>query len=298
MKLTDWLIIIGLGAIWGGSFLFNAILIRELGPLSVSFGRVAIGALGCWTYLIATRTKLPKDWRVYAGLTLLGVINFSIPFALFPLAQFHVNVGVAGIVNAITPIMVVIVSHFWPNGEKATPSKSFGVLMAFIGVALIAFPAVQAGGQSEIWAIGMIIFATFLYGVSLNYTRSFKDLNPTVIATIALSGAAIALMPVVLLTEGVPVITTAKSLGALLYIGLVATTFTFLIVYRILERVGATNMSASTFIAPISAIILGFLVLGEQIRLIHIIGMVVIFVGILAIDGRLFKMFAKSKQTA
>ncbi|WP_299344372.1 DMT family transporter [uncultured Maritalea sp.] len=295
MKLSDWLIIIGLGVIWGGSFLFNAILIRELGPLSVSLGRVGVAAIGCWAYLLATKVKLPTDWRIYAGLTLLGLINFSVPFALFPLAQNYVNVGIAGIVNAMTPIMVVIVSHFWPGGEKANPAKSVGVAIAFSGVALIALPALQRGGQSEIWAIGLMMLATLMYGIALNYTRSFKRLNPSFIATIALSGATIALVPVVLLTEGVPHIQTAQSWGALLYIGLIATTFTFLVMYRILERVGATNMSTSTFIAPISAIFLGYIVLNEQIQTVHILGMLAIFIGILAIDGRLYRALRPNK---
>jgi drug/metabolite transporter (DMT)-like permease len=295
MKLSDWLIIIGLGVIWGGSFLFNAILIRELGPLSVSLGRVGVAAIGCWAYLLATKVKLPTDWRIYAGLTLLGLINFSVPFALFPLAQNYVNVGIAGIVNAMTPIMVVIVSHFWPGGEKANPAKSVGVAIAFGGVALIALPALQRGGQSEIWAIGLMMLATLMYGIALNYTRSFKRLNPSFIATIALSGATIALVPVVLLTEGVPHIQTAQSWGALLYIGLIATSFTFLVMYRILERVGATNMSTSTFIAPISAIFLGYIMLNEQIQTVHILGMLAIFIGILAIDGRLYRALRPNK---
>ena len=298
MKISDWAIIIGMGFIWGGSFLFNAILIRELGPLSVSLGRVGVAAIGCWAYLLVTKVPLPKDWRIYAGLTLLGIINFSVPFALFPLAQGQVNVGVAGIVNALTPIMVVIVSQFWPGGEKATPAKSIGVAIAFGGVALIALPAVQKGGQSELWAIGLMILATFLYGIALNYTRSFKHLNPSFIATIALTGATFALLPFVLIVEGVPQIQKAESWGALFYIGFIATTFTFLVMYRILERVGATNMSTTTFVAPISAILLGFIVLGENILPIHVAGMAVIFVGILAIDGRLFKLFRQIKPAA
>mgnify|MGYP000112017112 CR=1 FL=1 len=290
MRIQDWAIVAGLGIIWGGSFLFNAILIRELGPMWVCLGRVGIAAIGCWAYLIATRVELPTDWRLYAGLTLLGVINFSIPFALIPLAQYHVNAGVAGIINALTPIMVVIVSHFWPGGEKATKRKSLGVLVAFSSVALMALPAVQSGGGSELWAIFLIVFSTILYGIALNYTRAFKTVAPTVVATIALSGAAIALIPFTLFFEGVPTIERVETWGALLYIGLIATTFTFLVMYRILEHVGATNFSTTTFVAPISAVILGMVVLGEQLQPIHVAGMIGIFVGILIIDGRIQNM--------
>jgi drug/metabolite transporter (DMT)-like permease len=284
--------------IWGGSFLFNAILIRELGPIWVSLGRVGVAALGCWAYLIAMRIPLPKDWRIYAGLTLLGIINFSIPFALYPLAQSSVNVGVAGIINALTPIMVVIVSNFWPGGEKATLRKSVGIAVAFSSVALMALPAVQIGGGSELWAICLIVFATFCYGIALNYTRHFKKVQPTVLATLALSGASVALLPFALIFEGIPEINQPASWGALFYIGIIATTLPFLIMYRILERVGATNFSTTTFVAPISAVILGLVVLGEAILPLHLAGMLGIFIGILIIDGRLMILLRATKAKA
>lgn len=298
MNLRDWAIVAGLGMIWGSSFLFNAILIEELGPISVSLGRVGIAALGCWVYLILNRIPLPKDWRLYAGLTLLGIINFSVPFALYPLAQSSVNVGVAGIINALTPIMVVIVSNFWPGGEKATFRKSVGVGIAFASVALMALPAVQRGGGSELWAIGLIVFATFCYGIALNYTRHFKSVNPTVLATLALTGASVALFPFALFFEGVPQINRLESWGSLLFIGIVSTTLPFLIMYRILERVGATNFSTTTFVAPISAVILGFVVLGQAILPLHLAGMLGIFIGILIIDGRLMVLLKSWRHAA
>lgn len=295
MKLQDWLIIIVLGIIWGGSFLFNALMIRELGPLSISFGRVAIAAATCWIFFFATGNKLPKFSRTYTDLSLMGIINFAIPFALFPLAQKFIAVGVAGIANALTPIMVVIVSHFWPGGEKASKHKSLGVIAAFAGVSVLAIPALQQGGDSEIWALGLMIIATLCYGIAINWARHFRAVNPTFVASVALSGATIALLPFVLVFEGIPTIQNAETYWSLAYIGVAATAIPFLIIYRLLERVGATNFSTSTFIAPISAIGLGILVLGEQLLLVHVLGMIAIFVGILMIDGRLFKWLGRTK---
>ena len=99
MTLRDWLLIILIGAIWGCSFLFNAILIRELGPIWVSALRVTVGALGCWAYFVATRRTLPTQPVLYLQFLILGVLNYAIPFALFPLAEQDLPSGLVGVIN-------------------------------------------------------------------------------------------------------------------------------------------------------------------------------------------------------
>ena len=213
VALRDWLWVILLGTIWGTSFLFNAVLIREIGPLWVSALRVGIGALGCWAVFIALRKPLPRDLRLYGGFFVLGVIGYAIPFALFPLSQAHLASGVAAIINALTPITTVIVSHFWPGGEKATVLKSAGIAAGFTGAAVLALPALQAGGTSQLWAIGACLTATLCYAVTLNYTRRFAKIDPTTIATLALTGAAVAAGAAAFLLEGVPVMTRIESVA-------------------------------------------------------------------------------------
>ena len=84
MPLRYWALIILLGAVWGCSFLFNAILIREISPLWVAAGRVTIGAVICWIFFLGTRKPLPRDWSLYPQFLVLGILNYAIPFALFP----------------------------------------------------------------------------------------------------------------------------------------------------------------------------------------------------------------------
>jgi drug/metabolite transporter (DMT)-like permease len=298
MATRDWFLIVLLGAIWGSSFIFNAVLIREIGPLWVSGLRVGIAALGCWAVLFALRKPIPRDPALWLQLGLLGVLSYAIPFSLFPLAQAHVASGVAAIVNALTPIMTVIVSHFWIGGERATRTKSLGVLAGFTGVAILASPALAAGGNSQLWAIGACLLATLCYATSLNITRSYKHIEPTAFAAIALTGATLPTIPIAFLAEGVPVITQVETWGAALGLGLIATTLTFQIMYRILPRVGATNFSATTFIAPVSTIILGLSFLGEVIQPTHILGMAAIFIGLLLIDGRLPRWLGRRRSAA
>lgn len=289
MSGRDWLWVIFLGTIWGSSFLFNAVLIREIGPLWVSAGRVGVGALGCWAFFFALRKQLPPLSMVYVHFFILGTMSYAIPFALFPLSQQYLAAGVAAIVNAMTPIMTVIVSHFWPGGEKASWGKSFGVLAGFTGVTILASPALAAGGTSQLWAIGACLGATICYAAALNYTRNFKHIDPSVMAACALTGATFSATAAAFIGEGVPMIATVEGWASLLGIGLLATALAFQIMYRILPRIGATNFSVVTFIAPVSAIILSVTLLDEHILPSHVLGMLGIFIGLLLIDGRLVR---------
>jgi drug/metabolite transporter (DMT)-like permease len=294
MSLRDWTWIIVLGAIWGCSFVFNAILIREIGPLWVTSLRVGIGALGCWVVLIALRKPIPRDPVLWLQLGGLGIVAYAIPFALFPLAQAHLASGIAAIINALTPMVTALISHVWIGGEKATRTKFIGVAIGFAGAAILVSPALSEGGNSHLWAVAACLGATLCYALTLNITRSFKHIEPTAFASIALTGAAVIAIPVAFFAEGVPQITRPETWGAALAIGLLSTAFTFQIMYRILPRVGATNFATTTFIAPISALIIGVTVLGETILPIQILGMLVIFFGLLFIDGRIRHIWGRN----
>jgi drug/metabolite transporter (DMT)-like permease len=288
MPVRYWALIIGLGAVWGCSFLFNAILIREIGPLWVSAGRVSIGAVICWVYFAATRRTLPRDPKLYPQLLLLGILNYAVPFALFPFAEQHVASSIIGVINGLTPMTTVIVSQLWPGGEKATWNKSLGVLIGFAGAIILASPSLGAG-STEIIALLAALLATCCYALTLNYARRFKGLDSATIASSSLTGAALVMVPAALLFEGVPVITRPETWGALFGIGVFSNSFSFLLVYWLLPKVGATNLSLNTFITPISAILLGVLVLHEGFVPVQIAGIVVIFLGLVVIDGRLIR---------
>lgn len=288
MPLRYWALVIGLGAVWGCSFLFNAILIREISPLWVSAGRVTIGALICWAYFLATRRTLPRDPMVYPQLLLLGIINYAIPFALFPFAEQHVASGIIGVINGMTPMTTVIVSQLWPGGEKATRNKVAGVVVGLAGAALLASPSFGAG-STEIVALLAALLATLCYALTLNYARRFKGIDPATIASSSLTGAALVMLPVALFFNGMPVITRPEIWGALMGISVFSTSFSFLLLYWLLPRVGATNLSLNTFITPISALLLGSLVLHETLQPVHLAGIAVVFLGLAFIDGRLLR---------
>ena len=254
MPLRYWLLIILLGAVWGCSFLFNAILIREISPLWVSAGRVTIGAAICWVYFLAMRKALPNDWRIYAQLLVLGILNYAIPFSLFPFAEQTVASSIVGVINGLTPMSTVIVSQLWRGGEKATWNKVVGVVIGFVGAFILALPSLGAGASAQVLGLLAALGATLCYALTLNYARRFKDIDSAAVATCSLTGAALLSVPVALLFSGMPLITRPETWGALFGIGAFSTSVSFLLVYWLLPRVGATNLSLNTFITPISAL--------------------------------------------
>ncbi len=297
MTARYWALIVFLGALWGCSFLFNAILIRELGPLWVSAGRISIGAAGCWAYFLIMRKTLPRDPKVYAQLLVLGMMNYAIPFALFPYAEQSLASGLVGVLNGLTPMTTVIVSQFWPGGEKASWNKSIGVVIGFIGAAILASPS-MGGGTAEILPILACFAATLCYAFTLNYARRFKGIDSAAVASSSLTGAALVMVPAAFLVHGTPVVTQAETWAALLAIGLLSSSLAFLLLWWLVPRVGATNVSLNTFITPISAILLGVIILHERFELAHMIGIAVIFFGLVFIDGRLVRRFMPQPRPA
>ena len=290
MALKYWAVIFVLGIGWGMSFMFNAILLRELGPLSVSMGRVGLGALGCWIYVLAARKPVRITLRRAAALLGFGVLSYAAPFAFYALGQQHIASGVAGIVNAITPAFAVIVSHFWPGGERATLLKTLGVLCGIGGIVVLSLPVLQAGQTSALWAVLLTLCAPLCYAFSVNLARAFRDMEPVVLVALALTGATLAITPLALWSEGLPVITKAEPWASLAVIGFILTSAAFIVFYWVLPKVGPTNITMVTFIAPISALILGAWVLDEQLLPEQLFGMAAILAGLLLIDGRIIRV--------
>ncbi|MGB5870502.1 MAG: DMT family transporter [Albidovulum sp.] len=289
MLTRYWVLIFVLGIGWGASMFFNEILLRELGPLQVALGRVGFGALGCWLWVIATRRKVRVTRQFLRDVLIFGVVQYAAPLAIFPAAQQFITSGEAGIVNAMTPIMVVIFSHFWPGGERATFWKSLGVLCGFAGIVALALPALDGGAKGEFAGLFFCMLAPACYGVAVNWFRRFRGVDATAITAWSLAAGTLVIAPVALVVEGVPVITRPETWAALFFIGFVLTAAAFILLFWLLPRVGATTTSTITFITPVSAVFLGVMFLQEQLLAAHFWGMAAIFAGLLLIDGRLLR---------
>ena len=288
MNLRDWLFLILLGIAFGSSFFLNEVLLPVMGPLSISAGRLVIGALFCWAFVIVTGRLRRISWRRAIAFLVHGTICFALPFAVLPFSQLYITSGTAGIANALTPVMVVVVSHFWPGGERATLLRTAGILFGFAGIVVMAVPA-MGGGAGEFWAIFFALLAPLGYGIGSNTVRWFRDLDTFYASAASLTGAAFSILPLALLVEGAPNLGGVGPWAAMVFMGVVPTGAAFLGLFWLMMRIGATATSTVTFIAPVSAVVLGIWFLGEVFTLPQAIGMALIFCGLALIDGRLWR---------
>jgi len=297
MTYRYWALILLLGIGWGSSFFFNEILLRELGPFTTSLGRIAFGALGCWIWVAVRRESVSISWRIAGLLVVFGVFQYALPLTIYPYAQQFITSSAAGMVNAMTPIMVVLISHAWPGGEKAVWTKTVGVAVGFGGMVIVIWPEFGGQGASNPYAMLATISAPMCYGVALNLVRYLDGVSRTVMTAWSLLFGTILLVPLALSVEGVPVVTQAETWASLVVIGFVLTSAAFILLFWLIPRIGGTTASTITFIAPVSSIWLGVVFLNEELLSVQIIGMAVIFAGLLCIDGRIFRVWPKAQPS-
>jgi len=293
MNAFDWVMLITLATVWGGSFLFNAILVAELPVITIVAIRVTVAALALWGFARVTRRKIPTTPQVWGGLLILGVLNNAIPFSLIVQGQTQITSGLASILNATTPLFTILVAGFFLTDERFSILRVLGVIVGFSGVILMVGPEALGGLGADFWAQLCALGAALSYGFASVFGRRFRELkvDPVMVATGQVTMSSLVLWPIALWIDGPQDILGLSFNAAASMFGLavLCTSFAYIVYFLILERAGATNISLVTFLVPISAIILGVLVLGESIFIKEIIGMTLIGLGLAIIDGRLFQ---------
>jgi len=293
MDAFDWVMLITLATVWGGSFLFNAILVAELPVITIVAIRVTVAALALWGFVCVKGRKIPTVPKVWGALLILGVLNNAIPFSLIVQGQTQITSGLASILNATTPFFTILVAGFFLTDERFSALRILGVVVGFLGVVLMVGPEALGGLGADFWAQLCALGAALSYGFASVFGRRFRELrvDPVMVATGQVTMSSLVLWPIALWIDGPQDILRLSFNAAASMFGLavLCTSFAYILYFRILERAGATNISLVTFLVPISAIILGVFVLGESIFIKEIIGMTLIGLGLAIINGRLFQ---------
>jgi drug/metabolite transporter (DMT)-like permease len=291
MTASDWALLALLSIVWGGSFLFVGVAVRELPPLTIVALRVVTAASGLLLTLRLMGVDLPRTRQVWAAFLGMSILNNVIPFTLIVWGQSHIASGLASILNATTPLFTVIVAHYLTDDERLTGQRFAGVIVGFAGVAVMIGAAAFASLDASILAQLAVLGAALSYGFSGVFGRRFKTMGIPPLATAAgqVTVSSAILLPAALIVDR-PWTLAMPSTGAIVSLaalGLVSTAFAYLIFFRLLARAGATNVGLVTFLIPVSAILLGVLVLGETLAVRHMAGMALIGAGLVLIDGRL-----------
>ena len=297
MSAREWAMLITLSVLWGGSFFFNGVGVKELPPLTLVVGRVSLAAITLFIVMRALGLKMPGNRSVWLAFFAMGLLNNVVPFTLIVWGQVHVASGVASILNATTPLFTVLVAHGLTRDEKMTPARFAGVVLGVVGVAvMIGEDAVRDLGVN-VTAQLAILGAALSYAFAGVYGRRFRGMSITPIATATgqVTASSMLLLPIMLVVDQ-PWTLPVPSLGAIgsvVAIATLSTALAYILYFRLLATAGATNLLLVTFLVPVSAIILGVAVLGEVLLPEHMVGMGFIGLGLAAIDGRLWKLLTR-----
>lgn len=290
MGLRDWAWLVLLSVLWGGSFFFVGVAVEALPPLSVVALRVGGAAVALWLWLSVTGRGMPLGWPVWRAFAVMGVVNNVIPFSLIAWGQTQIGSGLASILNAMTPLFTVVVAHVLTRDEKLGPGKVAGVCLGLAGVVWMIGPQALDGLGGAVAAQVAILGAGLCYALAGVFGRRFRALGVSPLQTAAgqVTVSALFMAPLALAVDqpwrlplpGVEVWLAVVGLAV------VSTAVAYLLYFRILATAGASNLQLVTFLIPISAILLGVLVLGEVLLPRHFLGLALIGAGLAAMDGR------------
>lgn len=290
MSALVWFWLLSLSVLWGGSFFFAKLALAELAPLTVVFCRVALAALALNFVLVAAGRSLFRPDAPFRSYAAMGVLNNLVPFGLIFWGQTQIASGLASILNATTPLFTLLIAHFVTRDERIGGLKLGALLIGVGGVAVLMGP--DAIGSSRDWA-GQIacLGAALSYAFAGVYGRRFARMGipPLDAAAGQVTASALLILPIMLSVDRpwmLPALPGATTWGALAGLALLSTALAYILYFRILAVAGATNLLLVTFLIPVTAILLGVLVLGERLAPRHLAGMVVIGLSLIAIDGR------------
>ena len=289
-KSQSWLgLYIALGIVWGCSFIFIKLGLEFLTPFGVAFGRCALGALALLIYLKIKGLSLVRDRKMIGHLWVVALLLNVIPGIFFAWAETEVTSILAGIINAVTPLMTLIAIMLVSRNEKPTTPQVVGLLLGFLGV-LTVLGAWQGLGDNPLWAILILLAAVTCYGFSFPYSRRFilpAQLAPEVMAATQVTLGAITLLPL-FLVNGI-----AKSefmLGpvlAMVALGVFGSGFAYIWNFTIMRAAGSAIASSVTYVTPLVAVLVGFIFLSEIPHWYEPVGAAIVLLGAAIAQGRI-----------
>jgi len=270
---------------------FAAVAVKEVPPLTLVLCRVGIAALILFVFIKFKGEQIPLGWSFLSIFMMMGFFNNLIPFSLLFWAQTAIPSGLASILNATTPIFSIVVAHFLLSDEKMAANKIAGAVLGFAGVAVLFSGDALSGVSISTLGILACLGAALSYGFASVFGRRYRTLGitPSIGALGQLSVTTIMMIPIVMFFDQPWTLTMpgTEAIGAIVSLAVASTALAYLIYFRVLETAGAVNAALVTLLVPLTAIFLGAVFLDEELAVRHYLGMALILVGLIAVDGRL-----------
>ncbi|CAL9611578.1 hypothetical protein SUDANB6_05660 [Streptomyces sp. enrichment culture] len=270
-----------LALLWGSTFLWIELALEALTPVQVTCSRCVLGAVTLLTACLGSGRKLPRSRAVWGRIAVAAFFCNALPFAMFSVGQQSIDSGVAGVLNATTPLWSLLIGVITGAERGLRPSRLGGLLLGFAGVVLIFAPwrAAETGG----WGALAVVVAAGSYAVGFTFMSHFlvgKGI-PTISLSAAQLIAATALTVPTLPAGGLrPIDIGPGTLIAVVILGVVATGTTFHLTYRNIAAEGATDTATVGYLLPVVSVALGVIVLDEDFGLRSAIGMAVVLAGV------------------
>ncbi|GAA4438951.1 DMT family transporter [Actinokineospora soli] len=269
-----------LALLWGSSFLWIEIALRGLGPVHIAVVRCVLGALVLVALCYASGHRLPRDGRTWLHMTVGAVFANALPFTLFALGQQTVDSGVAGVINATTPLWQLVLGVALGSDRGLHPVRLGGLVLGFGGTVLIFAPW-DAGLLG--WGALVILAAAISYAVAYAYidrTMKGRGVAPIAMSSTQLIAASVLTALVLPFGGGDPIDLTWPVVTAVAILGVFGSGFAFALFYRLLADEGPTNASVVGYLLPVVSVLLGALFLDEILNGRIILGMVIVLAGV------------------
>ncbi|WP_456389203.1 DMT family transporter [Profundibacter sp.] len=290
MNGITWALLLGLAALWGGSFFWAEVALEQVPPLTIVLFRVTLAIPVLAIFIKWKGLSIPRRPRIWAAYMGMGALNNAVPFSLIVWGQVHISGGTASILNATTAVFGAVVAGLLLADEPLTPRKLVGASVGVAGVMVIMGPDAIAGFDLDNLAHLAVLAAALSYALASVWGKVFlTGIAPEVNAFGMVTCAAIWMLPLALWQDGWPGFDySAPTWRALIGLSWLATATAYLLYFSILRRAGAANLMLVTLLIPPFAVGFGWLFLAETQTASSTLGYGIIAIGLAITDGRMF----------
>lgn len=275
-----------LGLIWGSAFLLIDVAVDEVEPLTMVAGRLILAGVMLTTIALAAGKGLPPR-SMWGLLVAMAILNNAVPFTLITWAQQHITSSLAATLNATMPLFTFVIAAAIRT-ERATPERMFGLIVGFAGAAVVIGPDLTDLTSSNTLGDLAVIGGALGYAASAILARERASGDPWVLSSGQMVVGACIMTPIALIFDGAPdTDVSAKAALAWAGLGVFSSGFAYIVYFTLIQRVSATNVALVSYLIPVVATVLGVLVLDEPLGVNLFVGMALIIVGMMAVNGTL-----------
>jgi drug/metabolite transporter (DMT)-like permease len=279
---------IGLGLIWGSSFLWIKIAVEELPAATLAAERITVGALVMLVYLRAVGMRLPTTARELLPLAVVGLLNAAVPYVLISWGEEVVDSGTAAVLNSLTPIFSLIIAGLYLRVEPVTGLRVIGLVVGFAGAAVLASRELTLRDDPmALLAAGAVLLAALSYAVAASYARHhLKVTHRYVVSAGTLVFGAILSWSLALPVDGFQLPQRPETIVSVLWLGVMGAFVAYLLYFFLIAELGATLASMVTYVFPVVGVALGVVFLEEVLDLRLVAGTALVMAGIVVVTLR------------